>query len=41
MEKRTIKNLKLNKKSISSFKLTKLNGRSHWPDTVKFCPKTL
>ena len=37
MKKRTIKSLKLNKQQVSTFKLSKLNGKSHWPDTAKFC----
>jgi len=39
MKKRSLKNLALNKKSISSLKNNLVGGAvdSHWPDTVKFC----
>lgn len=39
MKKRSLKNLALNKKSISSFKNEVVGGAadSHWPETAKFC----
>ena len=42
MKKKSIQNLQLSKKVISTLQTTKLQGgaKSHWPETVKYCPDT-